>query len=67
MESLLDIIRGLSGLIKQYTCPNLQGMSRIPLEFVQSSVEVYLFDGLPEKLGNFVASEVNYLALFCLV
>jgi hypothetical protein len=42
-------------------------MSGIPLELVQSSVGVYLFDGLPEKLGNFVTSEVIYLALFCLV
>jgi hypothetical protein len=25
-----------------------------------------LFDGLSEELGNFVTSEVNYLALFCL-
>jgi hypothetical protein len=28
---------------------------------------VYLFDGLLEELGNFVTSEINYLALFCLV
>ncbi len=27
---------------------------------------MYLLDGLPEKLGNFVTSEVNYLALFVL-
>jgi hypothetical protein len=42
-------------------------MSRVPLEFVQSSVGAYLVDGLPEELSNFVTSEVNYLALFCLV
>ncbi len=41
-------------------------MRRIPIDFVRSSVGVYLFDGLPEKLGNFVTSEVNYLALFLL-
>jgi hypothetical protein len=67
LEPLLDIFWGLSSLIKQYACPNLQGMSRIPLEFGRSSVRTYLSDGLPEKLGNFVTSEVNYLALFCLV
>ncbi len=66
-EPLLDIMRGLLGLIKQYACPNPQGMSGIPLEFVQSSVRAYLLDGLPEKLGNFVTSKVNYLALFCLL
>jgi hypothetical protein len=42
-------------------------MSGIPLEFVWSIVGAYVFDGLPEKLGTFVTSEVNYLALFCLV
>jgi hypothetical protein len=41
-------------------------MSKLPLEFVWSSVGAYLFDGLPEELGNFVTSEVNYLALFVL-
>jgi hypothetical protein len=41
-------------------------MSGITLEFVRSSVRVYLLDDLPEKLGNFVTSEVNYLALFVL-
>jgi hypothetical protein len=41
-------------------------MSGVPLEFVRSSVGLYLFDGLPEELGNFVTSEVNYLALFIL-
>jgi hypothetical protein len=41
-------------------------MSGIPLEFVRSSVRAYLLDGLPEKLGKFVTSEVNYLALFVL-
>ncbi len=41
-------------------------MSRVMLEFVRSSVGAYLFDGLPEKLDNFVTSEVNYLALFFL-
>jgi hypothetical protein len=39
-------------------------MSRVPLEFIRSSVRAYLFDSLPEELGNFVTSEVNYLALF---
>jgi hypothetical protein len=42
-------------------------MSRVPLKFVRSSVGLYLFDGLPEELGNLVTSEVNYLALFCLI
>ncbi len=42
-------------------------MSRVLLEFVQSSVGAYLFDGLLEELSNFVTSEVNYLALFCLI
>jgi hypothetical protein len=42
-------------------------MSGILLEFVWSSVRAHLSDGLPEKLGNFVTSEVIYLALFCLV
>jgi hypothetical protein len=41
-------------------------MSRVQLEFVRSSVGAYLFDGLLEELGNFVTSEVNYLALFVL-
>ena len=41
-------------------------MSGVPLDFVQSSVGAYLFDGLPEELGNLVTSEVNYLALSCL-
>ena len=67
MEPLFDVIWGLSSLIKQYACPNPQGMSGIPFEFVQSSVRAYLLDGLPEKLGNFVTSKVNYLALFCLL
>ncbi len=49
-ESLLDIFQGLSGLIKQDTCPNLQRMSRILLEFIQSSVVMYLLDGPPEEL-----------------
>jgi hypothetical protein len=66
-EPLLDIIWQLSRLIKQYTSPNSQGMSRVPLEFVRSSVRAYLFDGFSEELGNFVTSEVNYLALFCLI
>jgi hypothetical protein len=38
-------------------------MSRVPLEFVLSSVGAYLFDGLPEELGNVVTSEVKFLAL----
>jgi hypothetical protein len=42
-------------------------MSRVPLEFDWSNVGAYLFDGLPEELGNFVTSEVIYLALFCLI
>ncbi len=42
-------------------------MSGVPLEFVQSSVWAYLFDGLLEELGNLVTSEVNYLTLFCLI
>jgi hypothetical protein len=42
-------------------------MSGVLLEFVRSSVGAYLFDGLPEELGNFVTSEVNYLTLFCLI
>ncbi len=42
-------------------------MSGVPLEFVQSSVERYLFDGLPEELGNLVTSEVNYLTLLRLI
>jgi hypothetical protein len=42
-------------------------MSGLPLEFVRSSVGAYLLDGLLEELGNFVTSEVNYLALFCLI
>jgi hypothetical protein len=46
---------------------NPQGMSRVSLEFVWSSVGAYLFGGLLEELGNFVTSEVNYLALFCLI
>jgi hypothetical protein len=40
-------------------------MSGVPLKFSRSSVGPYLFDGLPEELGNLVTSEVNYLALFC--
>ncbi len=42
-------------------------MSRVQVEFDRSSVGAYLFDGLPEELGNFVTTEVNYLALFCLI
>jgi hypothetical protein len=42
-------------------------MSGVPLEFIQSSVGPYLFDGLLEELGNLVTSEVNYLALLCLI
>jgi hypothetical protein len=42
-------------------------MSRVPLEFVRSGVRAYLFDGLPEELGNFVTSEINNLTIFCLV
>ncbi len=41
-------------------------MSGVWLEFVRSSVGLYLFDGLPEELSNLVTSEVNYLALFVL-
>jgi hypothetical protein len=61
------IIRQLSCLVKQYASPNSQGMSRVPLEFVRSSVGAYLFDGLLEELSNFITSEVNYLAIFCLI
>ncbi len=67
MEPLLDITWPLSCLIEQYTSLNPQGMSRVPLESIRSSVGPYLFDGLPEELGNLVTSEVNYLALFCLI
>jgi hypothetical protein len=42
-------------------------MSQILLEFVRSSVREYLLDGLPEELNNLVTSEVNYLALFCVL
>ena len=42
-------------------------MSGILLKFVRSNVRAYLFDGLLEELGNFVTSEVSYLALFCLI
>jgi hypothetical protein len=42
-------------------------MSKVPLEFVWSSVGPYLFDGLPEELGNLGTSEVNYITLFCLI
>ena len=42
-------------------------MSGVLLEFVQSIIGAYLFDGLPEELGNFVTSEVNYFTLFCLI
>ncbi len=42
-------------------------MSRVPLEFVRSSVGQYLFDGLPEELGNLVTSEINYLTLLYLI
>jgi hypothetical protein len=66
VEPLLDIIQQLSCLIEQYASPSAQGMSRVPLEFVRSSVGVYLFDGLPVELHNFVASEVNYFAFFVL-
>ncbi len=66
MEPLLDIIWQLSCLVEQYASPNPQGMSRVPLEFIQSSVGPYLFEGLPEELGNLVTSEVNYLTLLCL-
>ncbi len=41
-------------------------MSGVMLEFVRSSVGVYLFDSLPEELGNLVTSEVDYLTLFVL-
>ncbi len=34
--------------------PSPQGMSRVLLEFTQSSVGAYLFDGLPGELGNFI-------------
>ncbi len=67
MEPLLDIIWQLSCLVKQYANPNPQGMSGVPLEFIQSSVGPYLFDGLPKELGNLVTCEVNCLALFCLI
>ncbi len=42
-------------------------MSGVPLDFVRSSVGPYLFDGLPEELGNLVTSEVNYLTYLCLI
>jgi hypothetical protein len=42
-------------------------MSGVLLELVRSSVGPYLFDGLPEELGNLVTSEVNYLTLFCFI
>ncbi len=42
-------------------------MSGVPLEFVQSSVGLYLFDGLMEELSNLVTSEVNFLILLCLI
>ena len=42
-------------------------MSGELLEFVQSSVGPYLFDSLPEELGNLVTSEVNYLTLLLLI
>ncbi len=61
------MIRRLSYLVEQHAGPNPQGMSKVPLKFVRSSVGVYLFDGLPEELGDFVTSEVNYLTLFCLI
>ena len=64
---LLDIIRQIFCLVEQYGSPNLQGMSGVLLKFVQSSVGPYLFDGLPEELGNLVTSEVNHLALFRLI
>ncbi len=67
LEPLLDTIRQLSCLVKQYASPNPQEMSRVPLEFVQSSVGAYLFEGLPEELGNLITSEVNYLSLLCLL
>ncbi len=66
-EPLLDIIRQLSCLLEQYASPNPQGMSRVLLEFVRSSVGPYLFDGFPEELGILVTSEVNYLTLLCLI
>jgi hypothetical protein len=66
-ESLLDVVRQLSCLVKQYASPNPQGMSRVLLKFIWSSVGAYRFDGLPEELCNFVTSEENYLTLFCLI
>ncbi len=66
MESLLNVIRWLSCLVKQYAGLNPQGMSGVLLKFVRSSVGAYLFDGLPEELGDFVTSEVNYLTFFIL-
>jgi hypothetical protein len=66
-EPLLDIIWQLSCLVEQYASPNPQGMSGVPLEFVRSSVRLYIFDGFPEELGNLVTSEVNYLTLLCLI
>jgi hypothetical protein len=65
-EPLLDIIQQLFCLVEQYASPNPQGMSGVLLDFVQSSVGPYLFDGLLEELGNLATSEVNYLALFVL-
>jgi hypothetical protein len=67
LEPLLDIIWLLSCLVKQYSSPNPQGMSGVLLEFVRSRVGPYLFEGLPEELGNLVTSEVNYLTLLCLI
>jgi hypothetical protein len=67
VEPLLDIIWQLSCLVEQYANPNPQGMSGVLLEFVQSSVEPYLFDSLPKEFDNLVTCEVNYLALFCLI
>ncbi len=66
-EPPLDIIWQLSCLVEQYASPNSQGMSGVLLEFVRSSVGAYLFDGLPEELGNLVTSDVNYLTLFCFI
>jgi hypothetical protein len=42
-------------------------MNGVLLEFVRSSVGPYFFDGLSEELGNLATSEVDYLALFCLI
>jgi hypothetical protein len=49
------------------TCVTAHVSLHIGDEYCRSSVGPYLFDSLPEELGNLITSEVNYLSLVCFI